>query len=405
MPEYIYTARSQDGMLKKDRINVKDEKALAEYLRSQGLILTSAKLAKEEKKSKLDFLTSLFSKVPAVQKMFFTQNLQVMVRTGFSLANALRTVALQTQNKKFQKIIQDLQHDVESGISFSNALSKHKKVFSELFINMVAAGEISGKLDETLKYLTVQMKKDHELISKVKSAMMYPAIVVIAMVGIGIAMMIFVIPKMLVIFEEMQANLPLPTKILLGTSNFLTHNGFLTAIVLIIFVVILSRVTRTKGGKATYHKILLKLPLISGIIKKINLARFTRTLSSLLKTDIPIVQSFQIISRTLGNVHYKQAMLETADKVKRGMSIVKSLEERPNLFPPVVTQMIAVGEESGTLDSITDEIAIFYEADVDQTMSNLAVIIEPILMLVLGGAVAVMALAIIMPMYSLVEVI
>lgn len=405
MPEYIYTARSQDGMLKKDRINVKDEKALAEYLRSQGLILTSAKLAKEEKKSKLDFLTSLFSKVPAVQKMFFTQNLQVMVRTGFSLANALRTVALQTQNKKFQKIIQDLQHDVESGISFSNALSKHKKVFSELFINMVAAGEISGKLDETLKYLTVQMKKDHELISKVKSAMMYPAIVVIAMVGIGIAMMIFVIPKMLVIFEEMQANLPLPTKILLGTSNFLAHNGFLTAIVLIIFVVILSRVARTKGGKATYHKILLKLPLISGIIKKINLARFTRTLSSLLKTDIPIVQSFQIISRTLGNVHYKQAMLETADKVKRGMSIVKSLEERPNLFPPVVTQMIAVGEESGTLDSITDEIAIFYEADVDQTMSNLAVIIEPILMLVLGGAVAVMALAIIMPMYSLVEVI
>lgn len=405
MPEYIYTARSQDGMLKKDRINVKDEKALAEYLRSQGLFLTSAKLAKEEKKSKLDFLTSLFSKVPAVQKMFFTQNLQVMVRTGFSLANALRTVALQTQNKKFQKIIQDLQHDVESGISFSNALSKHKKVFSELFINMVAAGEISGKLDETLKYLTVQMKKDHELISKVKSAMMYPAIVVIAMVGIGIAMMIFVIPKMLVIFEEMQANLPLPTKILLGTSNFLAHNGFLTAIVLIIFVVILSRVARTKGGKATYHKILLKLPLISGIIKKINLARFTRTLSSLLKTDIPIVQSFQIISRTLGNVHYKQAMLETADKVKRGMSIVKSLEERPNLFPPVVTQMIAVGEESGTLDSITDEIAIFYEADVDQTMSNLAVIIEPILMLVLGGAVAVMALAIIMPMYSLVEVI
>jgi len=404
MPEYIYTARTQDGMLKKDRINTKDEKALAEYLRSQGLLLTSVKLAKDEKKSKLDFLTSLTGRIPLVQKMFFTQNLQVMVRTGFSLANALKTLSLQTKNKKFKQIIQDLQHDVESGISFSNALAKHKKVFNELFVSMVAAGEISGKLDETLKYLTVQMKKDHDIISKVKSAMMYPAIVVIAMVGIGISMMIFVIPKMLAIFEEMQADLPLPTRILLFISNFLTQNGIYAAIAVIVIVFLLMRVLKTKKGKAVYHKILLKTPLISPIIMKINLARFTRTLSSLLKTDIPIVQTFQIISRTLGNVNYKQAMLETADKVKKGMSIVKSLEERSELFPPVVTQMISVGEESGTLDSITEEIAIFYEADVDQTMGNLSTIIEPILMLVLGGAVAVMALAIIMPMYSLVEV-
>jgi len=404
MPDYIYTARSQDGMLKKDRITMKDEKALAEYLRSQGLLLTSIKLAKDEGKSKMGFLSSIFGRVPLVQKMFFTQNLQVMVRTGFSLANALKTVSMQTTNKRFQRVIQDLQHDVESGVSFSNALSKHKNVFSELFINMVAAGEISGKLDETLKYLTVQMKKDHEIMSKVKSALTYPAIVVIAMVGIGIAMMIFVIPKMLGIFTEMQANLPLPTKILLGTSNFLTHNGVLTTIAVIIIVVVLYRLNKTKKGKAVYHRILLKLPIISGIIKKINLARFTRTLSSLLKTDIPIVQSFQIISRTLGNVHYKQAMLETADKVKRGVSIVKSLEENTDLFPPVVTQMIAVGEESGTLDTISDEVAQFYEADVDQTMGNLSVIIEPILMIVLGAAVAVLALAVIMPMYSLVEV-
>lgn len=404
MPEYIYTARTQDGMLKKDKINTKNEKALAEYLRSQGLLLTSVKLVKEKKASKFDFLLFLGGRVPLVQKMFFTQNLQVMLRTGFSLALALKTVSLQTQNKKFKSIIEDLQRDVESGVTFSNALSKHKKVFSELYINMVAAGEVSGKLDETLKYLTIQMKKDHDLIAKVKAAMTYPAIVIFAMLGIGILMMIMVIPKMMAIFEEMEANLPLPTKILIAVSNFTTAHGIVMAIALVVLIFIFFRVIKTKKGKEIYNKLLLKLPILSSIIKKINLARFTRTLSSLLKTDIPIVQTLQIISKTLGNTQYKKSLLETAEKVKKGVSIVKSLEESPDLFPPVVTQMISVGEESGTLDSISEEIAIFYEADVDQTMSTLSVVIEPVLMLILGGAVAVMALAVIMPMYSLVEV-
>jgi type IV pilus assembly protein PilC len=403
MPEYIYTARTPEGKLKKDRIRMKDEKSLAEYLKNKGLILTSAKIIKKGSHFSIQSFLDKLTRIKVVEKIFFIQNLSVMVKTGFSLAQALNTLSLQTANKKFQSIIKDIQHDVESGISFSNALAKHPKVFPEIFVNMIAAGEVSGKLDEILTNLTVQMKKDHTLISKVRTAMMYPSVVVFAMVGIGVVMMITVIPQLTSIFGESGTELPLPTKILIGLSDALANQGIFILIGFAIIVYILMRLKKTKKGKYYFHLILLKVPVLSGIIKKINLARFTRTLSSLLKTDIPIVQTLQIISKTLGNVHYQQSMLDASEKVKKGVSISKTLEAYPNLFPPVVTQMVNIGEESGTLDSISEEIANFYEEDVTQTMDGLSSIIEPILMLIIGAVVAFMALSVLMPMYGLVD--
>ncbi len=405
MPEFTYTARTPDGQLKKNRIKIKDRKALSKYLKDQGLMLTSAKPVKHGGKFSIEKLGSMLSTVPIVEKIFFTQNLSVMIKTGFSLAAALKTLAEQTDNKKFQNIILDIQHEVESGVSFSNALAKHDDVFSELFINMVAAGEISGKLDEIMENLTNQMKKDHTLIVKVRSAMMYPAVIVVAMVGIGIVMMITVIPQMLAIYADTEAELPLPTKVLLVISNSLTDYGIYIAAVLVALFFVLMRARKTAQGKRLLHKLFLKTPIMSGIIKKINLARFTRTLSSLLKTDIPIVQTLQVISKTLGNVYYKKAMLSASEKVKKGITISRTLQESPKLFPPIVVQMINVGEESGTLDTITEEIANFYEEDVDQTMEGLSTIIEPVLMLIIGAIVGVMALAVLMPMYGLVEAI
>lgn len=405
MPEFIYTARTPEGKLKKDRIRMKDEKSLAKYLKNKGLILTSAKIVKKGGNFSIQQFLDKLTRIKIVEKIFFIQNLSVMVKTGFSLAQALNTLNLQTTNKKFQRIIKDIQHDVESGISFSNALARHPKVFPEIFVNMIAAGEVSGKLDEILTNLTVQMKKDHTLISKVRTAMMYPSVVVFAMVGIGVVMMITVIPQLTSIFGESGTELPLPTKILIGLSEALSSQGVFILIGLAIIVFLLMRLIKTKKGKYYFHLILLKVPVFSGIIKKINLARFTRTLSSLLKTDIPIVQTLQIISKTLGNVHYQQSMIDASEKVKKGVSISKTLEANPNLFPPVVTQMVNIGEESGTLDSISEEIANFYEEDVTQTMDGLSSVIEPILMLIIGAVVAFMALSVLMPMYGLVEAI
>lgn len=400
MPIYEYTARTPEGQAREDRIEIESEKALGEYLRNQGLILTTAKVV-GNKKTLLPSFLRFGTRVGLVQRIFFTQNLEVMIRTGFPLSGALHTLAVQTEQKSFRDIILSMQHDIESGKTFSDALQKHQSVFSDLMVNMVAAGEVSGKLDEVLHQITVQMKKDHTLIAKVRSALTYPIIVVTAMVGLVVAMMLFVIPNLMTIFTEAGVQLPLPTRILIWMTTFLTTNGLYVLIGLIILVIILYRVVKTTKGRMVFHSLLLRAPIMGKIIKKVNLARFTRSLSSLLKTDIPIVQTLQIISKTLGNVHYRNAMIAAGEEVKKGVSIAKTLEANPKLFPPIVTQMVTVGEQSGTLDTIIEEVAIFYEEDVDTTMSNLSTIIEPVLMLVLGAGVGALAVAIILPIYNL----
>jgi type IV pilus assembly protein PilC len=346
---------------------------------------------------------SSFQSVPAVEKIFFTQYLHVMIRAGFSIARALNTLTQQTTNKYFKKVIGEIRADVESGMAFSKSLGKHPKVFNELYVNMVAAGESSGKLDEVLSTLAMKMKKDHGLLSKVKGALTYPIIILVIMLGVAILMAVVVIPQLSGIFSENGAQMPVMTRILMWVSGFLIHQGLYVVIGVIILVVLVMRLLRTKKGKHLFDTVILKSPIAGTIVKKVNLARFTRSLSSMLETNIPIIETFMIISRTMGNTFYKSAFEETAQRLRTGNTISHNLESYPALFPPLTTQMISIGEESGSLDSISAELATFYEEEVDQTMSNLSTIIEPILMLLLGVGVALMAVAIILPIYSLSE--
>ncbi|MFA6254729.1 MAG: type II secretion system F family protein [Patescibacteria group bacterium] len=340
-------------------------------------------------------------KVSLSQKIFFVQQLGVMLKAGISLSTALKTLAQQTTSKSFKTILVDLQQDVEKGNLLSKGLERYSKIFGELFINMIKAGEVSGKLEDVLKQLFVQLKKDHDIISKVKGAMIYPMIVILMMIAIGILVLIYVIPTMSGIFTEMNIELPLATRILIYSSQFALNYGIFVSIGLAILAVIIGRVISLPQGKRQFHQLLLKTPILGRIIRKINLARFCRALSSLLKTDIPIVQSFEITAKILGNVKYKDALTEAKEKIKKGVSIEESLRPHIKLFPPVVLQMIMVGEETGALDNILEESAVFYEEDVAQTMENLPSILEPVLMIILGIAVAGMAVAVIMPMYSL----
>lgn len=340
-------------------------------------------------------------RVSLKDKIFFTKNLSVMLKAGLSLGQAIEALAEQTPNQKFKSILKDVESQVKKGQSFANGLKMYPRTFPEIFIAMIESGEASGNLEDVLQQLHKQMSRDYDLKSKVKGAMIYPVIVVCAMVGIGIAMVIFVIPKFISIFEEVQAELPLPTKILIGFSKFVTNNGSFIAVVLIILIGALVKFLKTKQGKVFLHTLFLKLPILSSIVKKINLARFSRTLSSLLKTNIPIVEAFQISANVVGNLHYKQALNESAERIKKGERVAVCLANYKQLFSAVVIQMVAVGEESGSLDDILDELALFYEEEVDQTMKNLPTIIEPVLMLVLGAGVGSLAVAILMPMYSL----
>ena len=401
--QYSYTAKRASGATVSGTQEAKDESFLASLLRVRGLaLITSRPLQAGAVKRKFS-LGGIFGGVPIVQKIFFLQNLQVMVRTGFSLGHALDTLAQQTEHKNFKKIIIELSHDVEAGTPFSVALTKHPKVFPELFVNMVAAGEVSGKLDEVLMRLTYQIKKDHQLIAKVKGALTYPVIVIVAMVVLGFIMMTVVIPKLLTVFTESGGTLPLPTRILIGISNFFQHYIVFILIGIVAFVIGFRWAIHQPKGRMLWHRFLLKLPIVGPIIKKINLARFTRNLSSLMKTDIPIVQTFQIIAKTIGNVAFRESLQRTAEELKKGSSIAKVLMTTHQLNPPVVSQMVAVGEESGTLDTISEEIAKFYEEDVDQVMSNLTAVLEPVLILLLGGGVGGIVVAVILPIYSLTD--
>ena len=346
---------------------------------------------------------SKFTKVPIKEKIIFTQNLSVMIKTGLPLSKALHTLSQQTKNQKFKEILLDIHNKIEKGTSFAEALKDHKSTFGELFVSMVESGEISGNLEEVLNQVYLQMKKDHEIVSKVKGAMIYPAIVVIAMIGIGIAMMVFVIPKLVSIFDEIKAELPLPTKILIAISDFLTQNGIIALGIFVFIIIVLKLIHKTDKGKSLFHYLILKSPIMGNISRKINLARFSRTMSSLLKTDIPIIKCFEITAKVVGNVHYKKSLLKAAEDIKKGLPISQSVSKFPKLFTPMIIQMITVGEESGEVDTVLKEIASFYEEDIDQTMKNLPQIIEPLLILVLGIGVGAMAVSIIMPLYSLTQ--
>ncbi|MEA3398441.1 MAG: type II secretion system F family protein [Patescibacteria group bacterium] len=342
-----------------------------------------------------------FSRVSLKERLFFVRHLGIMLKAGISLSVCLKTLSQQTKNKYFIKILIDISSHVEKGSTLADSLRPYESTFGELFISMVEAGEISGKLEEVLQQLYIQIKKDHTLISKVKGALTYPAVIVLAMFGIGAFMIVFVVPKITDMFSNLDAELPIATKILITVSNLIVENGIMSAIIFIVFLAVVIKTLKTKKGKYIFQAILLKVPIISPIVKKINLARFARNISSLLKTDIMIIKTFQITANVVGNLHYRNALLNMSQKIKKGGKISDVIKSYPNLFTPTVAQMVAVGEDTGELDTILVELAEFYEEEVDQIMENLPAIIEPLLLLFLGVGVGGVAVAILMPMYSL----
>jgi len=391
---------------------------LSQKTSNQGGDMASAsKLAKnksngrENKKKKPEFGESLmdkvnnflliFSWVPLKEKLFFVQYLGIMLKSGISLAGGLKTLSAQTPNKRFAKIIGEIADSVEKGVSFTESLKPHQKIFGELFVNMIEAGEVSGKLENVLIQLYTQLKKQHELVSKVKGAMTYPAVIIVAMVGIGTFMMVKIVPQMVGMLKEFNAELPLATRILIAVSDAIVNNGMMVAGILVVSILVIIQIMRTYRGRYYWQTIVLHMPIISPIVKKVNLAKFSRTISTLLKTDIMIIKTFQITANVLGNLHYRKAVNEMSEKIQKGSQINEVVSAYPKLFPPVVNQIISVGEQTGELDNILGELAEFYEGEVDKIMDNLPSIIEPLLILILGCAVGGMAVAIIMPMYSL----
>jgi type II secretory pathway component PulF len=313
----------------------------------------------------------------------------------------MRILAKQTRSKRFAKVLENLEQAVQNGSQLYEAMQAHPAVFSDIFISMIKVGELSGNLETSLKQLGVQLEREADLRSRVRGAMIYPSVIVGAMVIITIVMSIFVLPKLTSVFKEFKADLPVSTKIVVAFSDFMSGHAVLVVIGFILLVLGASAFFKTSTGKELIYRASLFVPGNGPLTVKINLARFTRVLSSLLKSGIPIVEALVVSGQSIPNTLYKQAIADAAERVKVGKDLTEVLATHERLFPFLVVQMLEVGEETGSLESILEQIATHFEAQIDATLKNMSSIIEPLLLLIIGGAVGALAYALIIPIYNI----
>ena len=396
--EFAYTAITKDGRHETSTIEAPNAGAAGHLLKEQGLLLTE--ISEQGGKTAFDFFKNI-SFISLSDKIGFVQNLGVMLKAGIPISRCLQILVKQTRNKKFNDILIDVYNQVQQGKSLAEALGKYPGVFPNIVTSMIKIGELSGNLDKSLEYLSIQLEREADLKSKVRGAMMYPSVIVGAMVIIGVLMSIFVLPNLMSIFTQQGVTLPLSTRIVIGISNFMSGHSVLVIGGMIAVVVVSVLFFRTPAGKRAFSIFSLNFLVIKEITKKINLARFARVLSSMLKSGVPIVQGLEVVSESLDNVLYKELLTKAAEDVRLGKPLAESLGKSQKLFPFLVQQMVAVGEESGSTQEILEQLAVHYEADVDDTLKNLASVIEPLLILVIGGIVGMLALALITPIYSI----
>ena len=334
----------------------------------------------------------------------FTRQLSTMINAGVPLTRSLNSLQEHTENPVFRDTLENIKGDVESGVSLADALGKHPKVFSDIYVNMVRAGEAAGILDEVLNRLAVQQEKSATIRKKIKSAMTYPVVLVVISVLAFFGLMIFVIPKIGQIIIDLggpDAELPLITKIMLGISNFIISFWYILFPVIGACCVGIKKYLATPQGKTKFHIAILKLPAVSTIIKKVAVARFARTYASLIGAGVSVIEALSITSRAVGNKVYESALQEACIRLENGEQLSRVIEEKSDLFPSILAQMLAVGEETGQTDTVLAKVADFYEEEVDTAIESISSIIEPVMIVFMGGMVGLIAASVMLPIASL----
>lgn len=400
MPTFSYTVRDTAGSVIPGSVEAESEALLRRRLTEQGFAVVDIKETKTAKKKNPG---GGFGRVKLNDLSMFCRQFSTMIDAGVSLVRCLSVLAEQTTNAKMKRIINDLQQEVEAGQMLSKALGKYPAVFNNLFVGLVRAGEIGGVLEESLQRLAGFLEKDQELRRKVKSAMTYPTIVMIFALGIVMVLVTFVLPKFMTLFVDLGVkDFPLPTKLLMGFSNFLTSKWYFTILFVVGFIVAFRVFVKTRAGKRTYDRFKLKAPVFGKLNHKIALARFSRTLGTLLSSGVPILQALETVAGTVSNEIISDAVLEARARIREGDRIGDPLQ-RSKLFPPMVVQMISIGEESGALDPMLAKVAEFYESEVDAALASLTASIEPIMILFLGGAVGFIVISMFLPLIAVIQ--
>lgn len=351
-------------------------------------------------------MTNLFYKIVPVsltEKMLLTRNLAVMIKSGVPLPRALKILHEQIKHVYFKKALFLITQDIQKGSSLADALSKHKRIFNQFYINMIKVGELSGNLENVFNLLAEQMQKEHQIITKVRGAMIYPALILFTLISVGIGMLVFVIPKLMTIFTEMQVKLPWSTRLFLEIASNIRLYGSYFALIILILIIGFYFYRRTAKGRKVLHCLLLYLPFFGKMSQRINLTRFASNLSSLLQSGISLLDALSTVKGILANRVYRLSLEEVSQKVQKGENLSKALALYPKLYSPLLIQMLEVGEETGTTTDALAQIAQFYQNEIDEAMKNISSLIEPILMLIIGGLVGFFAISMISPIYSMLQ--
>ncbi|MFA5777962.1 MAG: type II secretion system F family protein [Candidatus Paceibacterota bacterium] len=398
---FLYRVKSKTGEISEDTGEAVDRFSLARDLRSRGFTPLSIQEKGKNFMDKFSYFSNIFSKVSTSEQIIFTKNLSGMLKAGLSLYRALSVLQKQTKNSNFNKIFVSLAADVNSGEPFSSALSKFPNVFSKLFVSMSRAGEESGNLTGALSDIGLNLEKAHSLTKKIRGALIYPGVIMSAMVVIGVLMFAFVVPTLANTFKELGVTLPLSTRILVFLGNFFSNNLILTFVIIIGVAFGLFSLFRAKFMAKYIDFAVVRIPMIGTLAKELNTARTARTISSLLLSGVSLTRSLEITEDVVQNIYYKKVLNDAKVAIEKGAPFSQAFEANTKLYPIMMSEMIQVGEETGKLSDMLLQIALFYEEEVENKTKNLSTIIEPLLMIVIGAGVGFFAISMISPLYSI----
>lgn len=398
MLTFTYVAKNaKTGKKVKARVQADSEQSAAKLIQGQGLTPISIKADRGEGGFRL------FHRIKTKDKVLFSRQLSTLINAGLPLVQSLRQVSTQTTNKSFQTVINEIITEIEAGKSFSVALEKHPTVFNRVFVSLVAAGEASGTLDKALERLANQQEKDADIISKVRGAMIYPAIVLLVMGLVVVFMVVKVLPQVESIYKGLPGvSLPLPTTVLLAISHFIINFWWLVIVMVIVAIFLSSRWARTVGGRSAIDKFKMRAWPVGPLFMKMYMARFARTGTTLVGAGVPLIQMLQITADAVNNVHVAHSITRAIEKVKGGKALSESLEGDPN-FLTLVPNMLHIGEQSGAMETMLSKTADYYEKEVDNEIKTINTIIEPVLMIIMGLIAITIVAAVLLPIYGLVN--
>jgi type IV pilus assembly protein PilC len=402
MAVYIWTGRTREGLKKKGTFDAANEAAVTAHLRSQGILTTKVK---SKPKNVEEIFSFLQQSVKTKDLVIFTRQFSVMIDAGLPLVQCLKILSEQSENPTLARVLREVRHNVEQGATFAESLNKHPKVFDDLYVNLVAAGEVGGILDTILNRLAIQLEKSDKLARQLRGAMVYPATVSVIAVGVVILLLVKVIPVFEKMFADFGGTLPGPTQMVIDLSDWMQQWAVYMVVGFIASVAIFKEARRRS---LAFHygtdKVLLHLPIFGNIVKKVAVARFTRTLGTMIASGVPILDALDIVAKTSGNLIIEEELQRTRTSISEGKTIAEPLEGS-KVFPGMMVQMIAVGEETGSMEIMLNKVADFYDDEVDVAVGALTSMLEPLMMVFMGGSIGTILIAMYLPIFTIADTI